>query len=130
MKTRTIIYWVTTGLLCAVLTFGGLNEVSHSDRIMGVMAHLGYPPYLPTLLGSWKILGVIAVLAPRATRLKEWAYAGMFFDFTGAIFSHLNLGDGSSLLGPPVVLLLLAIASWSTRPANRKLAAPTASTAA
>ena len=121
MKREKIAYWVTTGLLCALVTFGGLNEVIHSERIMATMAHLGYPPYLPTLLGAWKLLSVIALLAPRAPRIKEWAYAGMFFDFTGAIFSHLNVGDGPPQLGPPTVALILAIASWWLRPADCRL---------
>ncbi len=85
------------------------------------MKALGYPVYFLTIIGIWKILGVIAVLVPRLPLLKEWAYAGFFFIMTGAIFSHLAMGDPIIELFGPVLLLILTIISWFLRPADRKL---------
>jgi peroxiredoxin len=120
---RKTVYWISTCLGAAILVFGGLNEVMHSERITRTMAHLGYPAFLPTLLGTWKLLAVAAILAPRVPRLKEWAYAGVFFDLTGAITSHAVVGDGIAQLAPPTVVLLLLGISWATRPADRQLVA-------
>jgi hypothetical protein len=121
MDARRIGYWATTGLGTAILTFGGINEVLHTQRIADTIAHLGYPAFLPSLLGTWKLLAVVAILAPRLSRLKEWAYAGVFFDVTGAIVSHAMVGDGPPHLAPPMVVLALLATSWTLRPADRKL---------
>jgi hypothetical protein len=123
MDTRKIGYWATTGLAAAILTFGGLNEIVHSQRVVETVAHLGYPAFLPSILGPWKLLAVMAILAPRFLRLKEWAYAGIFFDTTGALISHAMAGDGADKLAPPLVVLTLAAASWALRPASRVLGA-------
>jgi len=77
------------------------------DSIM----HLGYPAYLLTLLGIWKILGVVAVLIPKFPLLKEWAYAGFFFVMTGALFSHIALGDSVKEIFPALLLLILTLVS-------------------
>jgi len=122
MDARKIGFWVSTGLGTAILAFGGINEVTHAQRIVDTMAHLGYPAWLPSLLGTWKLLAVAAILAPGLPRLKEWAYAGVFFDTTGAIASHSVVGDGAAHLAPPIVVLALALTSWALRPASRKLA--------
>jgi hypothetical protein len=83
--------------------------------------HLGYPIYFLTILGIWKILGVIALLAPKSPLIKEWAYAGFFFTMSGAIFSHLAVGDPVKELFPSFLLLVLTVVSWYFRPASRKL---------
>jgi hypothetical protein len=83
--------------------------------------HLGYPVYILTILGIWKILGVIAVLIPKFTLLKEWAYAGFFFAMSGAIFSHIVSASPATELFPSVLLLILTMVSWYFRPADRKL---------
>jgi len=85
----------------------------------GIMAHLGYPAYFALILGTWKILGAVAVLAPGVPRLKEWAYAGMFFNLTGAVASHLSVGDGADALVAPTVFTALLVTSWALRPAAR-----------
>ena len=85
-----------------------------------MMVQLGYPLYFLSLLGIWKILGVIAVLLPKFPLLKEWAYAGFFFSMTGAIYSHIAKGDGMQDLFGPLLLLILTIVSWYFRPASRK----------
>jgi uncharacterized membrane protein YphA (DoxX/SURF4 family) len=83
--------------------------------------HLGYPNYLLTILGIWKVLGTVVVLIPKFPLLKEWAYAGFFFVMTGAVFSHLAMGDGTKELFGPVLLIVLTIVSWYFRPSERKL---------
>jgi hypothetical protein len=89
------------------------------------MSRLGYPVYILTILGVWKMLGVIAVLIPKFPLLKEWAYAGFFFAMSGAVFSHLANGDGAIELIGPVLLIVLTIVSWYFRPADRKLVSVT-----
>jgi len=85
------------------------------------ITHLGYPIYFLTILGVWKILGVVAVLIPRFPLLKEWAYAGFFFVMSGAIFSHIAVGDRMIELLPSLLLLILTVVSWYFRSANRKV---------
>ena len=85
---------------------------------------MGYPVYVLTILGTWKLLGAIAILIPKYPLLKEWAYAGMFFLLTGALFSHITSGHPWYELLPAILLLILTILSWYFRPANRKLLRP------
>jgi uncharacterized membrane protein YphA (DoxX/SURF4 family) len=85
------------------------------------ITHLGYPIYFLTILGTWKILGVIALLVPKFTLIKEWAYAGFFFAMTGAVCSHIASGDGFKEFIAPLVFAVLVVVSWYFRPANRKL---------
>ena len=84
------------------------------------ITHLGYPVYLLTILGVWKILGVVAVLIPRFPRLKEWAYAGFFFAMSGAVISHIVSGDSVKEMFPALLLLILTVVSWYFRPESRK----------
>lgn len=114
-------YWVTTGLIAAVLLFGGAVDVAHPPSAVAFLAHLGYPAYFAMLIGTWKVLGGLALLAPRLPRLKEWAYAGVFFDLTGAAISHAASGDPAPRILVPLVMTALAVASWSLRPQSRKL---------
>ncbi len=93
-------------------------DLQHAPEVQ----KLGYPDYLMTILGVWKLLGVAAILSPAMPRLKEWAYAGFFFDLSGAVASHLMSGDAVAHAIAPLVIGVLAIASWSLRPASRKLA--------
>jgi hypothetical protein len=85
-----------------------------------MMQHLGYPGYFLTILGVWKILGVIAVLVPKFPLVKEWTYAGFFFAMSGAVFSHIAIGDGAAEFFGPILLLVLTVLSWYFRPADRK----------
>jgi uncharacterized membrane protein YphA (DoxX/SURF4 family) len=123
MKARKIGYWVATALLAVAFLAGGVFDLGQSPAVAETLAHLGYPAYLATLLGTWKVLGALAVLAPGLPRLKEWAYAGMMFDLTGALVSHAAAGDGADKLMAPIVLLGVLGASWALRPETRKLGA-------
>ncbi|HEY8086711.1 MAG TPA: DoxX family protein [Polyangiaceae bacterium] len=119
---RAVGYWVSTGLLAFEFLLGGVMSVARVPAVVASMQHLGYPLYFGVILGTWKILGALAIVAPRTPRLKEWAYAGIAFDLTGAFVSLAASGDGvPSLLGP-VVFVALAVASWALRPAGRTVA--------
>ena len=121
-KTKKIIYWVATGLLAIGMLQSGIFAVLRAKQWVDMITTLGYPLYFLTILGAWKILGVIAILIPRFKLLKEWAYAGFFFAMTGAIASHLASGDYSvkGLIGP-FFQLVFVVLSWYFRPASRKV---------
>lgn len=119
---KTIAYWLTTALVAFAFAAGGLLDLVRAPNVVAVMTHLGYPAYVATILGVWKVLGAAAIVAPGLPRLKEWAYAGIAFDLTGAAFSHAAVGDPVGPVLTPLVILGLAAASWSLRPHSRKLA--------
>ncbi|WP_437949624.1 DoxX family protein [Sorangium sp. So ce296] len=121
-KARTIGYWISTGLLGLGVASGGVADLAGSPQVLEGMAHLGYPAYFATILGVWKVLGAVALLAPRFPRLKEWAYAGIFFDLTGAAASHAAVGDAAGQVMTPLVLVAVAAASWALRLEGRRLA--------
>jgi hypothetical protein len=117
---RTIGYWATTAVVAIAFAAGAVFDLSGAPEVVAVIDRLGYPAYLATLLGFWKGLGVVALLVPRFERLKEWAYAGMFFDLSGAAVSHVAAGDAVSQTVVPLVLLGLVMASWRLRPESRR----------
>jgi uncharacterized membrane protein YphA (DoxX/SURF4 family) len=116
-----IIYWVATAWLALGMVSTGIVQLIKMDAEAEMMEHLGYPSYMLVILGVSKILGVIAVLIPKFPRLKEWAYAGFFFTMSGAIISHIVLGDSIGEILPPLLLLILTVVSWYFRPADKKL---------
>lgn len=121
MKAKVIAYWSTTIPLALELVVGGEWDLTHQSHVVDVVTHLGYPVYLLTLLGLWKLPAGIAVLAPRLPRLKEWAYAGAFFEMTGAAASHAAKGDNAGKLIVPVIIIAFTIISWALRPPSRTL---------
>ncbi|ALJ04103.1 DoxX-like family protein [Pseudalgibacter alginicilyticus] len=120
-KREKIIYWIATVWLSLGMLSTGIVQLLQLEENIKSMELLGYPMYLLSILGVWKILGVITILIPKFPLLKEWAYAGFFFVMSGAIISHLAVGDELITLFGPALLLALTIASWYFRPANRKL---------
>lgn len=127
-KLRSITYWISTVILSLGLLGIGIQQLLRVEAPGAVgppfawgIVQLGYPVYILTILGLWKILGVIAILVPRFPLVKEWAYAGMFFLLTGAIFSHVASGHPWQELIAATTLLLLTLLSWYFRPASRKL---------
>ncbi len=123
-KRNKIIYWVATlWLALGMVSTGAVQLLKQKEGPGGVdsMLQLQYPVYVLTILGIWKFLGVIAVLVPRFSLLKEWAYSGFFFVTTGAIFSHIAVGDPAAEIFPALLLLVLTIVSWYFRPADRKI---------
>jgi hypothetical protein len=121
MNRRTLVYWLPTGLFCAVLGFSGFAHFTHLEPMVEAMTKLGYPSYFMTILGCAKLLGVAALLAPGRPLLKEWAYAGFAFNLLGATASHAFTGDPLSEMIRPAMVLVLGAASYLLRPAARRL---------
>jgi uncharacterized membrane protein YphA (DoxX/SURF4 family) len=118
---RAIAYWITTVPLAAEMLMGGMWGILRIPYAREMMQHLGYPDYFNVFLGIWYALGGVALLSPGFPRLKEWAYAGATFVFTGAIVSHLSVDDHVRMLVAPLFFLGLSVASWALRPASRRL---------
>jgi DoxX-like family len=123
---RTAPYWLCTAGAAAELGAGGALDVTGNPSVRDLVAHLGYPSYFLVLLGTWKMLGAVALLIPGRALLKEWAYAGAFFTYTGAIVSHLTTGYALGEVPVLIFLTALTIGSWALRPTSRRspLAAP------
>lgn len=119
-KKNRIIYWIATLWLTLGMISTGIVQLMQIKEEKEMMKHLGYPLYFLTILGVWKLLGVIAILIPKFGLLKEWAYAGFFFAMSGAVISHLAVGDELLALFGPVLLIVLTIISWYYRPETRK----------
>lgn len=119
-KADKIIYWIATIWLASGLLAGGIQQLFLTNNFVEIFEHLGYPLYLMRILGAWKVLGAIIILIPGFKLLKEWAYAGSFFVWTGALISHVVLGD-ISMSFPAIILTILTIVSWYFRPENRKI---------
>jgi hypothetical protein len=120
-KRNKIIYWVATLWLALGMTSSGIVQLIHMEEEVKMMTNLGYPIYFLTIIGIWKLLGVVGLLMPKFPLLKEWTYAGFFFIMSGAVFSHLVSGDVAKELFGPLLLLTLTIVSWYFRPADRKI---------
>jgi hypothetical protein len=110
---RIIAYWITTVLVAAELAVGGVWDIMRTPYVRAVIQHLGYPGYFLVILGLWKVPGAAALLVPRFPRLKEWAYAGAFFNYTGALASHFAAGDGVDT--GLIALVGILVASWALR---------------
>jgi hypothetical protein len=125
MKAKNIAYWTTTVLVAFFIGSGGVSQLAQfQGNVHGVVPTLGYPMYFFAILGFWKVLGAIAILVPRLPRLKEWAYAGIFFDLTGAAASVVAVGSYGVYafhVLAPLILAVLAMASWALRPESRIL---------
>jgi len=127
MNATVIGYWATTILIALETLAGGITDLAHGRTmllsgppVIGVITQLGYPVYLLTILGIWKLLGGITLLVPRFPRLKEWAYAGIFFELTGAAASHAARGNWREIIAP-LILVALTLTSWLLRPSRRVL---------
>ncbi len=120
-KTQKIIYWVSTIWISFGMLSGGIFQLMHMPDAVKSFQHLGYPEYLLTYLGIAKILSVVALWIPGYNRLREWAYAGIFFVISGALFSHLYMKDSFGETFPAVLTLVLVLTSWYVRPADKKL---------
>ncbi|WP_188456406.1 DoxX family protein [Virgibacillus oceani] len=121
---KLIAYWSVTLLLAVSITLSGIGQLMRIGGNVELVTSIGYPLYITTILGNWKILGVIAIIVPRFPRLKEWAHAGLFFLMTGAALSHAladDFGDYGFHFILPLSYAALNIASWALRPESRKL---------
>jgi uncharacterized membrane protein YphA (DoxX/SURF4 family) len=120
-KRNKIIYWIATAWLALGMLSTGIVQIIKMEQEVVMMKHLGYPIYFLTIIGIWKILGVIAILIPKFPLLKEWAYAGFFFVMSGAVICHIVMGDAIKEIFGPMLLIVLTVVSWYFRPANRKI---------
>jgi len=117
-----VAYWVTTALVVFELTLGGVWDILRVPQARDLIERLGYPLYFLVILGIWKLLGAVALAIPRFPRLKEWAYAGVLFDLTGAVASLLASGlIDAGTMAYPIVMTGVAVASWALRPPSRRL---------
>lgn len=119
-RSRQVAYWFVTSMVALETGVGGFLDLARTQHVREVVAHLGYPVYVLTILGLWKVPGALALVIPRFPRLKEWAYAGIFFEMTGAAASHIFDHD------PQYVVItssfaLLTVLSWMLRPPGRTL---------
>jgi len=121
MNLRAIAYWAATAFLAFNMLSGGLAELAQLEATAEGMRALGYPPYFMTILGAWKVPGALALLAPRWPRLKEWAYAGIFFNMTGAALSHTASGSEAWHVLYTSFVAVVVLASWALRPESRTL---------
>lgn len=121
-KKNKIIYWAATlWLALGMVSTAIVQLMKMKEEVDKTSVNLGYPAYFLTIIGVWKLLGVVAILIPKYPLLKEWAYAGFFFAMSGAIFSHLAVGDGPKDFFGPTLLLILTIVSWNFRPVDRRI---------
>jgi DoxX-like family len=117
---RPAAYWLVTAIVAGELALGGIWDIARLPFVAELVTHLGYPSYFLVLLGTWKVLGAAALIVPRRPLLKEWAYAGAFFTYTGAIASHLTTGYALGEVGLLAVLTALTVLSWALRPPSRR----------
>jgi uncharacterized membrane protein len=121
-KGKLIGYWIATALVSFGMLGSGIAQILQTQDMLDLVMPLGYPSYFLYIIGSWKVLAVIAILIPNFKLLKEWAYAGLFFVMTGAALSHIAMGDGFAELVGPVMQTIFICTSWYLRPASRKIA--------
>ena len=121
-RLHIVAYWVTTALVVSELVLGGVWDILRVPQVRVLIERLGYPRYFLVILGIWKLLGAVALIIPRFPRLKEWAYAGVVFDLTGAVASQLasRMNDAGAI-AYPIVMTGVAVASWALRPPSRRL---------
>jgi hypothetical protein len=122
-RIRTIAFWATTFVVVFELTAGSVWTLLQIEWTRVQLSHLGYPGYFAYISGAWQVGGAAVIIAPRFPRLKEWAYAGAFFQWSGAVATHLLRGDYTpvSVWLTPLMFAMFGVASWALRPADRRL---------
>ena len=120
-KRKLVWYWIITIILSFCIFSGGLAQAMQVKGVVEGFKPLGYPTYFISIIGVWKVLGIIAILMPGFPLLKEWAYAGLFFAMTGAVISHIASDDVKVQIIAPFLLAVFTVVSWYLRPADRKI---------
>jgi hypothetical protein len=123
-RARVVAYWVTTVPVAAELAVGGVWDLLRTDYVRDIVEHLGYPTYLLTIMGVWKVPGALVLLVSRFGRLQEWVYAGAVINYASAAASHVIVGDSLTASIAPVALLSLTVASWLLKPTAAESDAP------
>ena len=117
-KGRKLVYWASTALVASALTGIGCANLVRNPKIVEGLMRLGYPAYVAAILGIWQLLGSATIILPGLPRLKEWAYAGMFFTLSGAALSHAVVGDSLAHILVPLALLVAVMISCALQPAR------------
>ena len=121
---RMAAYWIVTVILAFSIALSGIGQLMRFGGNIDLVTDIGFPLYITGILGTWKLLGIIAIVMPGFPRLKEWAYSGIFFLMTGAALSHVfahDYGDGEFHVILPLFYAAHGIASWVLRPKSRIL---------
>jgi hypothetical protein len=121
MKGKVIAYWICTAVIAFCIGSGGAAQALRVPQNVEGMTALGYPLHFIVLLGIWKVLGALTLLAPRLRLVKEWAYAGIFIDLSGAVVASAANGGAAFHIIAPLVLIGFLAASWALRPESRRL---------
>jgi hypothetical protein len=121
MKRKVVAYWICTVIVAVCIGSGGAAQVLRLPQNVEGMTALGYPLHFIVLLGVWKVLGALTLLAPGLRLVKEWAYAGIFIDLSGAVVASAANAGGAFHVIAPMVLIGFLVASWALRPASRRL---------
>ena len=115
MKTTKIIYWISTALICMTMAYSSYSDL-YSDQVKQAFVHLGFPGYFRVELGVMKFIGIVLLLAPVPSFIKEWAYAGFAITFVSAFIAHTALGDPvGNCMAPLIILLFLLTSFFSLR---------------
>jgi DoxX-like protein len=112
VKSLRISYWIVTVAAAGFMALATVPDVMQAPEAQSIIKHLGYPIYLLPFLGTAKALAIAVMLVPGLRRLKEWAFAGLTFDLSGALYSHLSVGDGPGSWMPAVIGILLVGSSY------------------
>ena len=121
MKIKVIGYWICTVVIALCIGSGGAAQALRLPQNVEGMTALGYPLHFIVLLGAWKVLGALTLLAPGLRLVKEWAYFGIFVDLSGAIVAAVANAGAAFHVIAPLVLIGLLTASWALRPESRRL---------
>jgi len=121
MKRKLVAYWICTVIIALLIGSGGAAQALRVPQNVEGMTALGYPLHFIVLLGVWKVLGALTLLAPGLRLVKEWAYAGIFIDLSGAVVASAANGAAAFHIIAPIVLIGILAASWALRPESRRL---------
>jgi len=107
MNWNKIIYWISTGMMCLIFAYSAGMYITNYEGIVSYFPNLGFPGWLVAPLAAIKILGIIAILTKKSDMLKEWAYAGFFFDAVLAYAAHYHAGDGSGSISLVAIITII-----------------------
>lgn len=119
-RRQNVVYWLVSLPVLAETAAGIQWDFARNPAVVQALDTIQFPDYMADVLGTAKVLALVALLAPRFPRLKEWAYAGLVFVYFGATACHLSVGDSLAHALPPAVLGVLVLASWALRPVSRR----------